>query len=235
MMKNLKMLIVGIGLALMPFLQSCDDNEGYSVDSLAAPVWATVHASDGAFYVQCDSWGSMWPINQNLTTGTGSYQPKDGQRAIVTFSPVGDEFQGYDHAIRILNMQEILTKNLETVHPENESDFGNDPITIYKGNLWVSENHLNIIFHQNVPAQEKHQISLVRPASDDELYGKDGYIHLQLRYDDKDDLTGYRMNGAVSFSLKDLEITESTKGIKLDLHSEANGKVVVELPFAAQP
>ena len=40
-------------------------------------------------------------------------------------------------------------------------------------------------------------ISLVRPQEDDALYGEDGYVHLELRYNDYDDLTGRRSPGAV--------------------------------------
>lgn len=73
----------------------------------------------------------------------------------------------------------------------------------------------------------KHRISLVRPQEDDALYGEDGYIHLELRYNDYDDLTGYRSPGAVSYNLNSLDIPSETKGIKLKLNSEENGEVEV--------
>ncbi len=88
---------------------------------------------------------------------------------------------------------------------------------------------MNIFFMQNLPssADNKHRISLVRPQEDDALYGEDGYIHLELRYNDYDDLTGYRSPGAVSYNLNSLDIPFETKGIKLKLNSEENGEVEV--------
>ncbi len=67
----------------------------------------------------------------------------------------------------------------------------------------------------------------MRPQKDDALYGEDGYIHLELRYNDYDDLSGRRGLGAVSYNLNSLEISSETKGIKLKLNSEKNGEVEV--------
>ena len=50
---------------------------------------------------------------------------------------------------------------------------------------------------------------------------------MELRYNDYDDLTGYRSPGAVSYNLNSLDIPSETKGIKLKLNSEENGEVEV--------
>ena len=92
---------------------------------------------------------------------------------------------------------------------------------------------MNIIFVQNLPAKEKHRISLVRPQDDAELYGDDGYVHLELRYNDYDDVTGYGAWGIVSYNLSSLNITDATKGIKLKLNSSVNGEVEVAFDFAS--
>ena len=88
---------------------------------------------------------------------------------------------------------------------------------------------MNVIFLQDLPAKTKHRISLVRPQDDAELYGEDGYIHLELRYNAYDDLTGRHSFGAVSYNLNSLDVTDETKGIKLKINSEVNGEV--ELTF----
>ena len=98
----------------------------------------------------------------------------------------GDNYEGYDHAVKILGIQNVLTKQVETLTPETDEEFGNDPVTIYQGDISISGGYMNIIFLQNLPAKEKHRISLVRPQDDAELYGEDGYVHLELRYNDYD-------------------------------------------------
>lgn len=174
-----------------------------------------------------DLWGTLLPFN------TGSYVPVDGQRVLASFSPLYDDYQGYDHAVQIYQLWNVLTKQVDTLTAETDEEFGNDPVTIYQGDITISGGYMNIIFLQNLPAKEKHRISLVRPEDDAELYGEDGYVHLELRYNDYDDVTGYGAWGLVSYNLSSLNITDETKGIKLKLNSSVNGEVEVAFDFAS--
>ena len=122
---------------------------------------------------------------------------------------------------------------METLTPETDEEFGNDPVTIYQGDISISGGYMNIIFLQNLPAKEKHRISLVRSQDDAEVYGEDGYVHLELRYNDYDDVTGYGNWGAVSYNLGSLNFTDATKGVKLKLNSSVNGEVEVALDFVS--
>lgn len=219
---NRMFLTVVMMTALLPALQSCDDNEGYSLGDFTPPLWATVRTDGGAFYLDCDVWGTLWPVNIDL----GGYKPVDGQRVITVFNPLSDQYGEYDHAVKILSLRDVLTKKVEELTAENEEEYGNDPLFIYKGDLSVSGNHLNVVFLQNLPKTTKHRISLVQSAEDIEA-ATDGYVHLQLRYNNYDDLSGVRAYGAVSFSLESLNIPSDTKGIKLKLNSEVNGEVEV--------
>lgn len=216
---------MAICLAVMPALQSCDDlDDGYSVGDFTPPLWATVRVTGSAFYLDSDRWGTLWPVNTNI----GWYEPADGQRVITVVNPIYDDYEGYDHAVKILEMQDVLTKGVEALTTENDEEFGNDPVLIYKGDIGISGGYMNIFFSQNLPSEKKHRISLVSP-TEPKLHAEDGYIHLELRYNNYDDLTGRRGWGAVSYNLNSLNITTETKGIKLKLNSEVNGEV--ELTF----
>ena len=121
---------------------------------------------------------------------------------------------------------------------ENEEEFGNDPIVIYQGDMWLGGKFLNIIFHQYLPRSEKHRISLVQnkiepetPETPEALnVDEDGYIHLELRYNTYDDVTGYRGWGRVSYNLEDFyptakDVAETEfKGFKVTINSEENGE-----------
>ncbi len=214
---------MAICLAVMPVLQSCDNDEGYSIGDFTPPLWATVRVTGNAFYLDCDAWGTLWPVNTDM----GWYNAVDGQRVVTVFNPLWDNYEGYDHAVKLLHLQDVLTKEVETLTPETEEEFGNDPVLIYQGDITISGGYMNIFFLQNLPSKDKHRISLVRSQEDDALYDDDGYIHLELRYNDYDDLTGRRAYGAVSYNLNSLDITAETKGIKLKLNSEKNGEVEV--------
>ena len=120
-------------LAVMPALQSCDDNDGYSIGDFTPPLWATVRVTGNAFYLDCDVWGTLWPVNTDL----GWYEPVDGKRVITIFNPLSDGFDGYDHAVKLLRLYDVLTKEVETLTPETEEDFGNDPVAIFKGDIGI--------------------------------------------------------------------------------------------------
>lgn len=169
----------------------------------------------------------------------GWYQPVDGQRIITIFNPIYDNYEGYDHAVKIEKIWHALTKSVEPLTSENDEEYGNDPVFIYKGDITISGGYMNVIFMQNLPKNSgtKHRISLVQRAEDAEVPlaeegNDDGYIHLELRYNDYDDLSGVRAPGLVSFNLKELNITSETKGIKLKLNSEVNDEV--EITFEKQ-
>lgn len=216
---------MAICLAVMPVLQSCSDDDGYSIGDFTPPLWATVRVTGNAFYLDSDVWGTLWPVNTDLEW----YEAVDGQRVLTVVNPLWDNYEGYDHAVKLLRLQNVLTKGIDTLTPETEEEFGNDPVVIYQGDITISGGYMNIFFVQNLPSKNKHRISLVRPQADEELYGEDGYIHLELRYNDFDDVTNRQAYGAVSYNLNSLDITDETKGIKLKLNSQKNGEVEVTL------
>ena len=126
--------------------QSCD-SDGYSIGDFTPPLWATTRVTGNAFYLDCDVWGTLWPVNTNL-----AYYPADGQRVITVFNPLADNYEGFDHAVKILDLREVLTKEVEEVTPETEEEYGNDPITIYQGDMGISGGYLNVIFYQDASA-----------------------------------------------------------------------------------
>ena len=69
-MRKLHWLFMVVCLAVMPALQSCDDNDGYSIGDFTPPLWATVRVTGNAFYLDCDVWGTLWPVNGLLLPGS---------------------------------------------------------------------------------------------------------------------------------------------------------------------
>ena len=224
-MKIFKMLLGLCLCALMPLFSSCAVIDGYSLCVFSPPLWATVRSQGTAFYLDCDLWGTLWPVNTHLD----SSQLVDGQRVITSFNPLADDYEGFDHAVKILSLQPVLTKQLEQVTPDTEEEYGNDPLLIYQGDMSVSGGYLNLLFLQNMPAKEKHRISLVQSKEDLQAGEEDDYLHCQLRYNDYDDLTGYRAYGAVSFYLG--ELPKECQGVKVVLQSEKNGEVEAKFDF----
>ena len=230
-MKKLHWLFMMMCLAVLPALQSCDDLDGgYSIGDFSYPNWATIRVKGNAFYMESDTWGTLWPINTDM----GWYQPVDGQRVVTVFNPIYDNYEGYDHAVKVEHNYNVLTKQVEDLTAENESEFGNDPVWVNKDMMWIGGGYLNVIFRQNLPVKEKHLVSLVRDMRATAAEGEDdGYIHLELRYKTYDDVTARQANGAVSFNLNSLDLT-GKKGIKVKLNSVKDGETEVVFNLKGQ-
>ncbi len=222
-MKRVNWFLWAMLLTILPPLQSCDDNDGYSIGDIGRD-WATVRVLSGdTYYLVGDNWGKLWPA----ATAHWNYKPLDGQRVIAYFNPLSDRTGEYDHDVKVERLYNILTKEVEELTAENEASFGNDPVVIWQNDMWVDGGYLNVVFQQNVPNKERHRVSLVRNTTVADP--NDGYIHLEYRYNTYNDLSGYWLEGAVSFNLNSLEMGENTKGIKVKLNSQKNGEV--ELTF----
>ena len=84
-MKKITYLLSMMCLAVCLAFQSCDDSEGYSLGDFTAPQLATVRSVGvNSFYLDCDVWGTCWPVNTDL----GWYTPIDGQRVVTVFNPL---------------------------------------------------------------------------------------------------------------------------------------------------
>ncbi len=230
-MKKLNYLLLGLLAMLGTTFQSCDNNDYYSIGDFAAD-WATVNVKGAHVYdFTGDRWGKLWPA----ATDYPGYSPIDGQRVIVYFNPLYDNYpEGYDCSIKLTGVREILTKQIEELTAENEEEYGNDPVSIFEGNMWISRGgYLNIIFNQNLPSKVKHRVSLVKNTT--VTPPEDGYIHLEYRYNTYEDTTGRWIYGAVSFNLNSLDITPETKGIKIKINSEPNGEKKITFDLKETP
>lgn len=220
----------GVMLAATSLMfQSCDDGEGYAIGDIAID-WATVNAKDAHSYsLTGDTWGTMWPAASAFP-----WSPEDGQRVIVVFNPLSDDFQGYDCAVKIEGVRHVLTKGIEGLTEENNEEFGNDPVYIEQKNMWIGGGYMNIVFEQNLPAWKKHRVSLVYAAP--LALDAEGYLPLELRYNTFDDVTDVWGKGAVSFSLRSAEEAfPDMKGIRIKLNSGVNGEVTIPFELANEP
>ena len=203
-MKKIKWLLGMLLLALVPMLQSCDD-DGYSIGDFSWD-WATVRATGGGgYYLEGDRWGLIDPV----ATSIPWFKPVDGERVVAFFNPLYDMEGGKGVRVKMEGVQELLTKEVEDMTTEEEAvEFGNDPILIYQGDMWLGGKFLNVIFRQELPRSEKHRISLVQnkietgePSEPGTLnVAEDGYVHLELRYNTYEDVTDYWGWGRVSYN-----------------------------------
>lgn len=219
-MKRLNLLyLLILLLTATPVLQSCDD-DGYSLGDFIVEM-ATVHVVGGdTFYLELDNGETLWPAAPIIH----SYKPVEGQRVIADYTLLSDQFQGYDHAIKINSLYDILTKGVEELTANNEEEFGNDPIKVE--NMWIGGNYLNIRFVFRIPENQKHRVSLVK-AADGSFTDEEGYVNLEFRYNDYDDTSNYLRRSYVSYYLNtygpNTVATVYVKGLKVKVNPSNEG------------
>ena len=215
-MKKFNLFGVAFLLGMVALFQSCDDNDGYSIGDIGVD-YVTMHVNGNKeLTFTGDEWGTMWP-GAPAVIGVA---PVDGQRALLFFNPLYDDFQGYDVAIKVENLYPILTKKVEELTAENNVEYGDDPVRIT--DAWVAGGYMNLIFHQRVPSKGPHRVSLVENTMKD--YEDDGYIHLEYRYNTYGDtLRNEIIRSTVSYNLNSLDM-KNKKGIKMRIRSAVNGE-----------
>lgn len=215
MKKYIITLLAGIAL----LTQSCDDNDGYSIGDLAAD-WVTVHKHSPQLYTYTgDTWGTLWPAAGGFT----NLILQEGQRAILYFNPLWDNFDGYDAAIKPEYIQPFLTKQVEELTEENEEEYANHPT--YIEDAWISADYLHIQFTQKLPQEKKHRVSLVHKV-DEPIMDDQGYIQLEYRYNSYGDTLQMAQPALVCYNLQTLPLTEA-KGIQLRVNDARKGERVI--------
>jgi hypothetical protein len=170
-------------------------DDGYSLGN----VWysmATVVPLDHspAYYLRLDHGTTLWPA----ATGIPWYVPKEKHRALAYYTVLSDTYYDYDHAVKVLDIYDVLTKPVaEDRGEENDRYFGNDLVRIL--GLWVGDGYLNVKFEFTYGGTVKHFINLVKRDSEDTPW------YFEFRHNAYEDNASVRRKGIVSFDLSSLE------------------------------
>lgn len=228
-MKTLKTFILMLGILLTSVsLFSClDDDDAYSADGYALGIVTVKPLSESSYYLQLDDSTTLWPVD--------GYIPFFGlekeRRALVNFTPLADNIDGYDYAIKINRIDSILTKSIvEDLKDRNDEVYGTDPVRLatypwsQKG-AWIEDGYLNIHFISYFGGYKPHFLNLVKMDEAESPY------ELQFRHHAYDDPHISEGQGLVAFRLNSLPDTNG-KTVKLKIHYRSfDGDKTVELDY----
>ncbi|MDR1162134.1 MAG: NigD-like protein [Tannerellaceae bacterium] len=206
-MKMLKFFLVSIGLAIasLTFNSCLDDENSYSLGNMWVSIATARPISDNSFYLTLDDSTTLWPAAPLYI----NYQPVKPQRVQINYTKLGDNFEGYDHAIKLNKLDIILTKPIsENLGAKNDSVYGTDPVEITA--MWVGDGFLNIEFKTYFSGGIDHFVNLLPATADNE----DPY-KLEFRHNAMGDKASSRRRyGFVAFDLSSLPNTDG-KDVKL--------------------
>lgn len=208
-MKTMKLFFKCLGgVAMTLILNSCDWNDnGYSLGDVWYSLATVKPLNDGkAYSLRLDKGTTLWPA----ATKVPYYKPKENQRALVYYTILSDKFEGYDHAIQVHNIRNILTKPfVEHVKPDSvDKKYGKDPLKIV--NMWVGDGYLNVEFGFNYGGTKTHFINLLHQPKDNDPY------FFELRHHAYGDPQRYGRKGLVAFDLSKLN-TDKNKEVTLTI------------------
>lgn len=189
-------LIVVISLIAIFTFNSCND-DGYSLGNYRLDI-ATVNVIDNeseSFFLTLDNGTTLLPVASDAY-----YKPRFDKRVILNYTLLSDQMGGYDHAIKINAIQDILTKDIIDLTSENEKEIGNDPIKIL--DLWTGDHFLNIHFGYNTAGEKAHAINLVRNKIEQTPTPSNETIELEFRHNANGDPQKYGAKNYAAFDLK---------------------------------
>ena len=81
----------------------------------------------------------MYPSD---TTYIHNYTVENNQRVFIHFLPLEEDIPGYDYNVKLIQLENILTKDIIPLTEETADSIGNDRINATS--LWITGNYLNI-------------------------------------------------------------------------------------------
>ena len=116
-MKKFKWLLGILLLALVPMLQSCDDDDDYYSIGDFSWDWATVRTTGGGgYFLEGDRWGIIDPVSSSIPW----YRPVDGERVVAFFNPLADMKDEKGVQVKMEGIQDVLTKGVEEMKTTEE-------------------------------------------------------------------------------------------------------------------
>ncbi|MDR1344736.1 MAG: NigD-like protein [Tannerellaceae bacterium] len=199
--------LAGLALATLTFNSCLNDDQGYSLDDMWMSIATARPLDDNTFYITLDDSTTLWPAAPLHIY----YQPDKPQRVQVNYTVLGDNFQGYDHAIKLNRIDTILTKQLAAgMGEENDATYGNDPVEI--DGIWIGDGFLNILFKAYFSGNIKHFINLIPAETEDNPY------KVEFRHNAFRDNSSYLRYGIVAFDLSHI----NTEGKDVTLTVKVN-------------
>ncbi|MDR3193937.1 MAG: NigD-like protein [Tannerella sp.] len=195
-MKTLKRILACAGIITVSLAcNSClNDDNAYSLDKVWYSMATVVPLEDTpAYYLRLDGGETLWPAASAIPW----YVPGEQHRALALYTLLSDTYYGFDHAAKVHDLRDVLTKPVaEDRGEENDAHYGNDPVKIK--DLWIGDGYLNVIFGFNYGGSVKHFINLVKRD------GTDTPDVLEFRHNAYQDPAHVWSTGIVSFDLSSL-------------------------------
>lgn len=225
-MKRLKFLSVAlVALFAVSSFTSCSTSDGYTIGDIYPTALVTVkpYADNTHCYLQLDEKTTLYPVNiSGLPYGTAPV------RALINYLAVDDDPKDCDRAVRVVWMDDILTKHPVQHGNLTQEYLGDDPLEIVKD--WVTlveDGYLTLRFRTlSNGLGATHMLNLVTGVNPENPY------EVRLRHYAGDDTTGSMVDGLVAFDLSSLPATDDPNAKLTLVWNSFSGEKSAEFPLS---
>lgn len=191
----MKIKFLSVILILSVFFAGCKKDEPQP------QIWMTVGTvqnpnSVANFVLKADNGNSV----QITETDFPNYRPANGKRIIAYFTILSEDTVQKTLDVHLVDVYDILTKDILPMTAAMEDSIGNDLIQI--NSMHIGGHHLNVDFTY-WGYNQAHYINLVRDSADYET--KTDTVFLEFRHNSKNDIPTYSKFGLASFNLTELK------------------------------
>jgi len=177
MKSKLSLFLFALSAYMIAGLTSCD-SDGYSLGDMYVSLAAVETYDNGeARSFTLDGGKTLF-----VAATTTNYIPKN-ERVLINYTILGDNYEGYDHAIRLnYYMEDVLTKPIVYIPADDQKkqdSIGYDKIKVET--LFARRGYITIEFGYNMGGKDAHMLNLVALEEDKKQEG-DEPIKLQFRH-----------------------------------------------------
>ncbi len=207
---------------------ACNNDDSYTIGDIYPTALVTVKPTDGnnSCYLQLDNTTTLRPVNLK-----GSPYGTKPVRALVNYVETEDDPAPYTYAVRVLWMDDILTKEPVQWGTMSQEELGDDPLEIVKD--WVTlveDGYLTLRFRtMSSGLGVTHFLNLVKGVNPDNPY------EVHLRHNAYEDTAGDLADGIVAFDLSSLPQTNDPNAKLKLVWTSFSGEKSVEFYLNGDP
>lgn len=234
MKKRIKTLLLIVASLTFIFGFSSCGSDGYSLGDIYVSLVTVKKGANGRVEsFTLDNGQTMF-----ISAAATDFQPTN-ERAVINYTILGDNFHGYDYAIKLNSyMEDVLTKPIIYVSADDKAkqdELGYDRIKVAA--VWAKADYINIRFAFNMGGKDQHLLNLVA-VSEDKVQEGDEPIKLQFRHNKNKDEENYGSRDMhASFKLDEyIAANKDKKELKFAISwTEYNGTEKTETITFAMP
>lgn len=181
------------------------------------------------YYFEADTGRTIYPSDKSRI---GTYEAKEGQRAVITFKTLAP-ISGYDINAQLYTIGDLFTGDARIVSdPEELAALSDDPVQLRTAGSYITSKYLTLYVVYPVLDNSKHRFELI--VDNTKTAAKDpDYLDVELRHDAGGEVGNTYRETYISFNIEALsERLAGMEGIALRVKESDSSIKTYKIDFS---